>query len=427
MNLPTRFLPHLLIGIAALAASPKTVVSSDEIDPALTATAEPAKLPATEKLQPAPLEVASDERAARAEQLFWEATRIFSSGDGDFEIGRKLMAEAADLEFPHAQFELGRFNIGGLNGFDANAAKGLLWFERAAQQGLGYAMVAVGQCYYEGTGATKDVEAAARWFRQALSTDANYSPLTPQAGSAPLPVIVEVAGAIWADPEASSKATAHYLLGRIAQENKDDINAHIEFAEAAWQGTDGRDGILDAAREAAYDFACGRGIAQDFEKGRETIEHIRVLTKRFVISRVQSMVQARQIDDFATADVEEFMVKAGDYFTSLYVLGIGNTLADPKEKHHDLREAVKWFELAAERDVIEAKIRLAQIHGGSELGAPNLEQAFKWWKSAVGDNPHLVSSADESHIPEVGLAQRTRGEITLVIVRLHAAIGEIRV
>lgn len=382
-----RYLLHILIGIAAFAASPEIALCLDEIEPDEASSAGPAPEPRTTTLQPALPENASGERVTKAEQLFWEAERIFSSGDGDFGTGQRLMTEAAELDFSHAQFELGRLYIAGLNGFERNPTLGLRWFERAAKQGLGYAMIATAQCYYEGTGTTKDLNAAERWFRDSLAAGASYSRLNPPAGSDPPPVMAGVAGAILTDPEVSSKAAAHFYLGKIAQENKDDTTAHMEFAEAARQGIDGRDGILEAAKEAAYDFACGRGTPQDFEKGREMVEQIRVLTKRFVISRVQSMAQSRQIDDFATADAEEVMIKTGDLVTDLYVLGIGNTLADRKEEHYNPKEAVKWFELAAARDVLEAKIRLAQFHGGSELGDPNPEEAFKWWKEAVGDNP----------------------------------------
>ena len=47
-------------------------------------------------------------------------------------------------------------------------------YQLAADQAFPVAMFAVGDCYYLGTGAEKDLGAAAEWYQKAL--DAGYEP-----------------------------------------------------------------------------------------------------------------------------------------------------------------------------------------------------------------------------------------------------------
>lgn len=374
---PNRFLPLLLAGAAWATGLPAPAASPD------AGTAQPAVAPAD-----AMAGGVAEEPLAKATRLFWESIRLLNTGSAkDRASGRAMMLESAGLGFAHAQFELGRYYFAGMHGFRLNEERGAREFIRAAEQGLSYGMVAAGQCYFYGSGVKADDRQAERWLKASLADNADVSPPAPPDDLQGIFQEVSVAGALWTDPAVSSKAAAQYLLGKLAEKRKKAAAAHEFFLAAAYAGIDGRDGNLEAAKEAAVDFAHGRGVARDMAKARELIAHSRTLSKRLAISRVQAMAQAKEIDDFATADMEEEIARGGDMLIDLMENTIADTLSNRKQKEYDPREAAKWFEVIAEKGNTWAMVSLALLHGGKELGKPDPVAAFQWWKRAAGDNP----------------------------------------
>lgn len=371
-NRPIRFLPLILIGLAAFLAVPTPFFCAD-------APAHPARPGETE----AGDEVAEEKGPGPAEVKFWSAIRLLaSSRPGDVEHGRSDLQAAADMEFSHAQLELGRYLLSGAYGFKKNERKGANLFILAAERGNAYAQAAAGQCFYAGVGVRKNEERAVRWLEAAIDAGADYSRPEPPADLKGQPSQSTVAGAVFVDHTVTARANAQFLLARIEHGRKNAARAHELYVAAATAGVDGRDGHVDAARQAALNFAFGQGTDRDPAKAREMLDHSRTLAKRQGAAWIQSWVESKQLDEFATADVEEDVSTAGDALFARIQYDIARTFSDRKSKDYDPREAATWYEVAAESGQVWPMMHLAFLLGGNELGSPDPVAAFQWWLKA---------------------------------------------
>ena len=114
--------------------------------------------------------------------LYWQAMKVFRDGKApDWEHGRTLLQEAADMENTHAQNQLGTCYLGGSYGYTKDAKKAVSWFRLAASRGNAFAKVNLAQCYFNGFGAPKDHDQAAILLNAAVANDADYSAPEPPA------------------------------------------------------------------------------------------------------------------------------------------------------------------------------------------------------------------------------------------------------
>jgi TPR repeat protein len=86
------------------------------------------------------------------------AWALMGSNDSTSEM-MKLYRKAADLGHPVAQHQMGYFSDG---------AESLAWYRKAAAQGYGSSLSALGQFYLRGTNVPKDDVEALKWFKLAM-------------------------------------------------------------------------------------------------------------------------------------------------------------------------------------------------------------------------------------------------------------------
>ncbi len=339
-----------------------------------------------------------------AADKFWQALKLLkSSKPTDLAAGRIALQAAADFEFTHAQVLLGNCCISGSYGIAKDPRRGATLFRLAAERGNSFAMVTLGQCYLSGTGMRTDRVKAEQWLTSALASSADFSRPTPppeyfKQDSAKEGKAEEsaVAGALERDPVSDSQATAHFLLGQIKNQQKRPAEAQAHFVAAANAGAGGRDGIYLAALQAAINYAFGNGTARDLGKANEMLDQSRKLASRMGVSLIHNYVELKIVDEFATADLEESVAKAGETNETELQFKIAATFADKKSKDYNITEAVKWYEVAAENSQVGAMLSLAFIYTQGDLGKPNPALAFHWFeKAGSGDQPkHLLAAAN---------------------------------
>jgi TPR repeat protein len=61
-------------------------------------------------------------------------------------------------------------------------------------------------------------------------------------------------------------------------------------------------------------------------------------------------------------------------------MNIARLLTDRKSKDYNPKEAIRWFELAAESGKAWAMVELALLYSSGEAGSPDYEKAFTWWE-----------------------------------------------
>jgi TPR repeat protein len=179
--------------------------------------------------------------------------------------------------------------------------------------------------------------------------------------------------------------------------------AQDHFVKAATQGANHSAGIYDAAIMAAVNYAFGQGVPRDMKKADEMLALSKTLARRNVLLVTHNMVEQKLVDDFAQADVEEGATAETDKIETRLQFAIAGSLADPKSKTYDPKEAAKWYELAAEKGEAWAMLSLAFIHHEGHLGQPDPVKAFEWFKKAAEKGNHNLGWADLSICYERGL------------------------
>jgi TPR repeat protein len=165
---------------------------------------------------------------------------------------------------------------------------------------------------------------------------------------------------------------------------------------------------MQAAAQAAVNFALGRGVPRDPIKANEMLEQSRKLGRHAGISLLHNYATAKLVDDFAVSELEEAVAKASDEAEGEMQLNIARLLTDKKSKDYNPKEAVTWFELAAESGKPWAMLELAFLYSRGDLGKPEPEKAFAWFQRSVGD-----SEKEVKHY--LGVAN--------VVISLHNGIG----
>lgn len=336
-----------------------------------------------------------------SEAAFWKAVELFRSPKPeDVSAGRQALQLASDQEYIHAQVLLANCLISGSYGFPKNLRKGANLFQLAAERGNAYAMVSLGQCFMTGTGTWKNQGKAEEWLRKALQPEADYGrpmpPASPEASASGSDNAPALAGQIANDPAAMARASAHFFLGQILAKRNDAKGSHAHFEAAARGGDSGLEGIQQAAVQAAFNYAFGLGVQRDLAKANALLEQSKRLIARQSAALIHNNIALKMVDEFAAADLEESALNESEALQQQLRLLIANTLADKKSKDYNLKEAVKWYELAAESDQAWAMISLAFIHARGDLGTPDPVAAFTWLdRAGGGDQPkHLLAAAN---------------------------------
>jgi uncharacterized protein len=353
------------------------------------------------------------EKSNEGETEYWQALRLLAgTSPTDVAAGRNALQKSSDLEFTHAQILLGNCLMGGAYGFPKDINKGAALFRLAAERGNAFAKVSLGQCYFTGTGGPRDRAKAAEWLTAALAPDADYSRPVPPADflaarslANPTGQGETVAGQLDRDPVSESRATAHFLLGQIATQESKLEEAQAHYVAAAVAGPNGREGIYQAALDAALNYAFGNGVPRDLAKANDMLDQSRKLGARVGVNLIHNYAMLKIVDEFATGDLEETVNKAADTFETDLQLKIASTFADKKSKQYNPAEAVKWYELAAEGGRPWAMLSLAFIYVRGDLGKPDNAKAVYWFEQAGdGEKPkHGLAAANLGIAYENGL------------------------
>lgn len=330
-------------------------------------------------------------------EKFWAAVTEFQkSGTEGTPEARAALQSAADQELPAAQVLLGDCLVSGSFGFKKDAKRGANLYLLAAERGSAYGMVNLGHCFASGTGVRRNDAKAKQWLTAALGPEADYSrPVPPPEIEAAGVGAGGIAGHIATDPAVATKAKAHYLLGLLATQAKDAAGAQAHFVAAAEAGPNGRDGIYEAAVQAALNYAFGRGAPRDAGRASQLLEHSRTIRARLAAGLVQTYVALKLVDEFAAAEIEEDLAAGGQSQSDMQ-FDIARQLADKRSKDYNPAEAMRWYELAADNGQVWAMVALAQACSDGSLGPVDRVKALHYLKMAgSGEQPrHYLAAAN---------------------------------
>lgn len=332
-------------------------------------------------------------------QKYWAAIRLLGSKDESEKAkARVLLKEAAEAEFPPAQNELGTCLVSGEAGFEKEAKKAVAQFRLASARGCPQASFNLGLCFMHGTGVRRDWNKAAECFELVVRSDADFSVAPPpsELSSTPAPnaVTPTVSGELGRDASEEIRARAHANLGLLYARSGDDGKAQLHDVAAAEAGEGGRAGVYEAAVRAAVRLAFGQGIPRDMSKANAMLEHSRKLSRRIASSLAHQLASRKLVDAFATEEFEQEFSKKAEATQRALWFGVAGSFADPKSKDYDLKEAIKWYELAAQSNDCWAMLNLAFIYVEGKLGSSDPTKAFTWFKAAAEKGHHLLGYAN---------------------------------
>lgn len=219
----------------------------------------------------------------------------------------KCFRKAAVLDFADAQVALGNCYHNG-SGVTKNDIEAIKWYRKAAENNHADAQYLLGKCYFNGNGVRKDVIEAIKWYRKAAE---------------------------------NNHAEAQFILGDFYYDG--DYVSEDENEAAKWYKKAAEQGHVEAQNSLGECYDYGIGLTQDHKKA------------------------------------EFWYQKAAeqDYAEAMYNLAFRYSLEEDNSVYYD--EIVKWFSKAAKLGHIEAQVSLGKFY----LKRNEYKKAYKWFIKAA--------------------------------------------
>ena len=244
----------------------------------------------------------------------------------------------------YAQFAIGRC----FEELGNNNPQAVIWYIKAAEQGLVNAQFKLGYCYQEGIGVSKDEKKALKWYAKAAE---------------------------------QGHTTAQYFLAYCYRYgiwvSKDEKKAVEWYIKAAEQGH------TDAQNSLGYCFQNGIGIPKDEKKA---VEWYRKAVEQGHAMAQNNLGYCYQVGIGVSKDVE----KAVDWYTKSAEQGhataqynLGYCYKYGEGVTQDYTEAVKWYRKAAEQGLASAQFNLGYCYQYGEGVTQDYTEAVKWYRKAA--------------------------------------------
>ena len=318
-------------------------------------------------------------------QAEYQESLKYFTGDGvkvNISKGRKLLEKAASLEFSPAQNHLGIAYSKGLEGFPKRKKKAFNYFKLAAAKGNPYALMNYGEAFYFGKLTREDNDKALEIFNQVWDDRNKYEPEEEEYGQ--YQYILSL---------------CQYYVGTLfsikAIENEDEEKAEelLERSFQAYKNASEREHFL-AMMQVALAYAFGTGVERDFTKANYHLDNALRIKNQNASRKLFNMQDQNYIDHLDVGDLEDEIFEAKKETVSTIQFRIAKILNSRILREEiGIREAIKWYELAADSGKVWAMLELAFIYYNGEAEQErDLEKAFHWFEKASLDGHHALGS-----------------------------------
>jgi uncharacterized protein len=277
-----------------------------------------------------------------------------------------------------AQFSLGSAYTTG-NGVPKNDAFALVWWRKAAEQGLAGAQFNLGLAYSNGNGVAKDDATAAQWWQKSAEqglADAQYNLGNAYATGSGVPKDGASAVVWWRKAAEQGLARAQFNLG-LAYSNGHGV-AKEDAAAAQWWQKAAEQGHADAQYNLAVAYEKGEGVSQD------------------------------------KAQVVQWLSKAAEQGLARAQFNLGLSYSNGNGVAKDDAAAAQWWQKAAEQGDADAQARIAAMSEVAQSARPStMKNVLAEAPSAVPvtpARPAVEKNANPSHpLPQntAAVAQNT--------------------
>ncbi len=251
----------------------------------------------------------------------------------DYKTAYELWLPMAEQGDSRAQFFLGFMNDMGF-GVPEDDKEAVKWYKLAAEQGDSRAQLFTGFMYNQGKGVPKDDKEALKWYR--LAAEQGYG------------VAVEKKSKL------EKVNIPNELMGLMTEANNGDAEAQYNLAIKYVYGN----GILHSQNEAAKWFKLAA------RQGFDAKGNIYELAKKNVPKALTIL----------KSDAEKGILEAQYALSVMY----GNGEGVPQ----DIKQSIKWSQLAAERGYAVAQINLGVMYSTGQGVPEDMQKALKWYRLA---------------------------------------------
>ena len=351
------------------------------------------------------------EKETPAAYVEYQIAGMYKYGNGteqDDEIAFQWYVEAAEKGHPHAAYYTARACYEG-TGTEQSYSDAVKWYQKAANGGDAYAMYALGKMYRDGMGMELNSEQAYQYFLAAAKLEHEFAQFAAaEALLSGTGVKKNVQGAVDWFQKCAEKGNlfAFYQLGRIYSEEDmlDEKKARLYYALALA-------GFIEQEKEEenAQTEYC---IASMLLDGLGTEKDVESAVKWFSKSAKQNNPYAayklgeifsdenqpcydqkkasrfyrQAFDGFLNQEQEEADARLEYRVASMYLEGKGT------EK--DVKAAVQWFTLSAEKENNYAAYQLGEIFSDEKQPCRDMEKANNFYRQAL--NGFLEQEEEEA-------------------------------
>ncbi len=298
-------------------------------------------------------------------------TKITKLIEKDIPTAIKWLSLSAEQKFDQARCALGLcYNLG--IGVEKDAKKAVRFLQLAAEKGNSLAHFVLGDCYLYGDGVEKDTKEAIRLYR--LADD--------------YPIAQHALGRCYLNGEGVEKdAKEAVRLYRLAADQEFTL-AQYALGNCYLQGEGVEKDAKEAVRlhrlaaEQEYSFA-QYALGNCYLYGNGVERDVKEALRLYRLAADQGFVDAQCIlGTYRTSsEVEKDLPKAIQYVTAQFELGLA--YATGKGVKKDIKEAVRYYQLAAKQNDASAQYYLAYHYLSGEIVGKSAKDAVPIFKLAA--------------------------------------------
>ena len=337
----------------------------------------------------------------------------YDSGSGiekNLVEAHKWFLKAAEQGNGRAMNAVGIDYANGTGGVEKNLNEAVKWYRKSAEQGNDRGQNNLGRCYQYGNGVEKDLNEAVKWYRKSAEQGSAFGQNSLarcyQSGTG---VEKDLAEAVKWYRKSAEQGDAHgqYYLGWCYAHGQ---GVEKDLAEAVkWYRKSAEQGLANAQSNLGMRYYTGTGIEKDVVAAAKWWRKSAEQGDAYAQHKLgYCYLQGEGVEKDLKEAVKWFRKSAeqGDA-DSQNKLGYCYSQGEGVEK--DLKEAVKWFRKSAEQGDDDGQMILGVCYFGGKGVPEDIEEAFKWLsKSAKQGNKDAKAILEK---PEFSLVRVARGSL----------------
>lgn len=272
-----------------------------------------------------------------------------------------------------------------------NYAKAFQLYEEAAKENEPFAIYNLGRCYYYGNGAKQNYDTAVQYFLRSAElgfAPAQYSIADCYADG--IGVEKDIVKAVeWCEKAANQNyPTAQCTLGVCYYYGNGVLQDYVEAVE--WFEKAANNGDAQAMLYLGECYELGEGVQQDFDKSlnyKANAANAGFAEAQYQLGLLYTDA-ADKGDNNLYRDAINWFQKAADQGHILAQLELGNLVYDGKGVNPNYEYAAKLYESAAEQDIEQAQLMLGYMYYcGIGVAEDHSKSLNYFYKAATNGNP----------------------------------------